>query len=322
MKIRKLTILFCAAAMGILILDSRAATVFAAEGVELCIRTVIPSLFPFCVVGMFLTRQVQSVKYLKPIGHLFRLQPGTEAIVLTGLQGGYPIGAQNTANAFHAGIISKGEANRMLRFTSQPGPAFIFGILGSVFTLGQCWLLWGIVLFSSLLVSRFFPEAEAASADIKPVLADNTPILPKAISAMGNICAWIILMRIVIGFLQRWILWLLPLPAQCALSGTLELTNGCYMLSCVSDSRLRFILAAGMLSLGGVCVLLQTNSLIHGLDIRCYIAGKLLQSAICVTLAAAVQEFSWPALPLMAGIGWLLTGKSRKNSSFPAPVGV
>lgn len=322
MKIRKLTMLLGAAAMGILILDSRGAIRFASEGLELCIRTVIPSLFPFCVVGMVLTRQLQSVKLLRPVGYFFQLPPGAESILLTGLLGGYPIGAQNAANAFHAGVITRDEANRMLSFCSQPGPAFIFGILGSVFTLGQCWLLWGIVIFSALLVSRIFPKHDAPCPGKEAPRSDNSPILSKAVSAMGNICAWIILMRIVLGFLQRWILWRLSVPAQYALSGILELTNGCCMLSSVPDPGLRFILAAGMLSFGGICVLLQTKSQTPGLDIRCYLAGKLLQSAICISLAAAVQGYTWATVPLLAGIGWFRAGKSRKNSSIPAPVGV
>ena len=48
MKSRKLLVGTVAAiAMLILILDGRCALYSAAEGLELCIRTVIPSLFPF-----------------------------------------------------------------------------------------------------------------------------------------------------------------------------------------------------------------------------------------------------------------------------------
>ena len=61
MKSRKLLVGTVAAiVMLILILDGRCALYGAAEGLELCIRTVIPSLFPF----FFFSTNVTTLKYL------------------------------------------------------------------------------------------------------------------------------------------------------------------------------------------------------------------------------------------------------------------
>lgn len=313
---------FSAATMGILILDSRAAMAYAAEGLELCIRTVIPSLFPLCVMSMCLTAQVHSFAFLRPLGRMFGLRRGTESILLTGLLGGYPIGAQNAAIAYRSGVLTEEEANRMISFCSQPGPAFLFGILGGIFTLGQCWTLWVIILAGSLAVSVLIPGRRIGPKVHAFAPSNRTSVLKKAMAAMGNICCWIILMGIVIGFLQRWFLWLLPESSQCTISGILELTNGCCMLGSVPDPRLRFILAAGMLSFGGVCVLLQTHSLIQGLDIGRYIMGKVMQTCICVALACVVCGYYAAGIPLLAFIGLALAGKSRKKSSIPAAIGV
>lgn len=322
MKYGKLPMAFSAAAMGILILDSRAAIGYAAEGIDMCIRTVIPSLLPFCVVGMVLTRQLQSARFLRPVGRMFGLRPGTESILLAGFLGGYPVGAQNTANAWRAGILSEQEADRMLCFCSQPGPAFLFGILGDMFSLKQCWLLWGIILLGAWLVSRLFPGRDVVSGHTMHPISGHPPVIKSAVAAMANICGWIILIRIVIGFLARWFLWILPNPVSCALSGMLELTNGCLALRSIANPQLRFILAAGMLSFGGICVTLQTHSLIQGLSIRSYVTGKLLQAMICILLAAGVCGYIWPSAALIAGLTLILAGKSRKNSSIPVPVGV
>ncbi len=321
MKSKNVTMAIVAIAMGILILDSRIAIGYASEALELCLRTVIPSLFPLCVLGNLLTNQLQSARSLRPLGAAFGLRQGTESILLAGLLGGYPIGAQNIAIAFRTGTLTKDEANRMLSFCSQPGPAFLFGMLGSVFSLKECILLWMVVAAGAWIVSLLFPQTGHSPAAV-PHPEKAPPAVKSAVSSMGNICGWIILMRILLGFLERWVLWILPEPVQCTVAGILELTNGCLLLNSIADPGLRFILAAAMLSFGGICIMLQTGSLVSGLDMRFYMGGKLLQCGICVCLACALTGSYLALLPLLSGAIGYLAVKFRKNSSFPAPVGV
>ena len=48
-------LVFSSAGMLVLILDGKAALLGAQAGVELCLNTVIPSLFPFFVLSVLLT---------------------------------------------------------------------------------------------------------------------------------------------------------------------------------------------------------------------------------------------------------------------------
>ena len=68
---------------------------------------------------------------------------------------------------------------------------------------------------------------------------------------MGNVCGWVILFRILIAFLERWFLWLLPASVRVAVTGLLELSNGCCALAEIKDFKMRFLLCSGMLSFGG-----------------------------------------------------------------------
>ena len=92
-----------ASALGmlVLILDAKTALSGAAAGVELCIRTVIPSLFPFFFLSVMLTATLvgRALPPLRWLGRLLRLPEGAECIYITGLLGGYPVGAQNIAVA-------------------------------------------------------------------------------------------------------------------------------------------------------------------------------------------------------------------------------
>ena len=124
-----------ALSMLILILDPNTAVRSASDAIALCLKTVVPSLFPFFVLSSMLTSALISSRsiILQPIGRFCRMQPGTESILLMGLLGGYPTGAQITAQAWREGTVDHRQARRMLGFCCNAGPAFLFGICGSLF---------------------------------------------------------------------------------------------------------------------------------------------------------------------------------------------
>jgi len=323
MKTKRLPMVFSFAGILVCILDTETLLTACREGIELCLYTVLPSLFPFCVFSILLSRNLQPLPLFRPLGRAFRMPPGSETILLTGILGGYPMGAQSIHGAWVSGNLSREDAQRLLMFCSQPGPAFLFGILANAFSPGQCWLLWAVLLGSAWIVALVFPGAQPATTHQSRTSPDSRkPVIAAATAAMGNICGWILLMRMLIGFLDRWVLWIFPDSIHCLISGILELTNGCCMVGNLANPQIRFILTCCMLSFGGICVLMQTKSLTSGLDIRYYIRGKLLQTLCCLSISSGLCGYWRMLLPLIVIIGWILTGKIRKNSSFPLRLGV
>lgn len=324
MKHRKLELIGTACAMALLILDSRTAAAGASEGVELCVRTVIPSLFPFFVLSILLTGSLTELKLFRPVCRLFRIPNGCETILVSGLLGGYPVGAQAVAGAYSSGRISRQQANRMLAFCSQAGPSFLFGMAAGQFPqVKYGWMLWGIQIFSAWVISLIFPAAEvkrAVSADVRSITLAEA--MGKAVRVMASVCGWVVLFRVVIGFAGRWFLWLLPREAQVAFSGILELTNGCIALTQIGDVSLRFVLCAGMLSFGGICVTMQTISVTEGLDMGYYLGGKLLQCLVSITAAGLLCGYLWAWVVPAVTAAVICLRKIRKSSSIPAAVGV
>ena len=295
---------YIAAALGlaVLILDAQAAAASAREGITLCLQTVIPSLFPFFVCSVLLTGNVSisGTPLIKSLASLFRIPLGCEGILLTAFLGGYPIGAQSVADAWKQGRITKKQAGRMLSFCNQPGPAFLFGMVGQQFSQWYMpWIIWGILLISAWVVSLVFqPDAEGSRKSGESTSVSLSAAMDKAIWAMAKVCGWVILFRIFLGAAQRWILWMFPEEVQIFLAGLLELANGCCMLSSIRDEAVRFILACAVLSFGGVCVVMQTQSVIQGLELKPYLLGKLLQTAVAVGVSAF--------LVMRPGIHWVL----------------
>ena len=122
--------------MLILILDGKTALMGAKTGVELCLWTIIPSLFPFFVLSILLTNRVlNSHRQTKWESNTTqKSQQPAKTLFIAGLLGGYPTGAQAVMEAFRNGSLPEKTAHRLLGFCSNAGPAFIFGITGRLFS--------------------------------------------------------------------------------------------------------------------------------------------------------------------------------------------
>ena len=292
--------------MLVLILDSPTALGGAAEGVELCLRTLIPGLFPFFVLS----------------GMLAASLPGG-GLALAGILGGYPVGARNAAEGYRNGQLSKEDAERMALLFNCPGPSFIFGVAGQMFTPGRTVLLWAVYLSNVAILWLLLPKSRCTTKGKTVTLTES---MHNALGAMACVCGWVVLMRTVLAVLDRWVLWLLPNWGQAALSGLLELTNGTVMLGAVEEN-LRFVLASGTLGFGGICVSMQTMAVSRGLSMKRYFPGKIFQGCVCTILSALLTGYALPLyivapLAALALACVLKLREIEKNYGNLRPVGV
>ncbi len=208
-----------------------------------------------------------------------------------------------------------------MAFCNNAGPAFLFGMVGQVLTEPWMpWALWGIHIAGAWAAARCVPcIGTTARFDSRPVKS-RSDIMRGAVSTLGIICGWIVLFRVLIAFLDRWVLWLLPQTARVALIGLLELSNGCCELAQVANATNRFILCSIMLAAGGLCVTAQTISVTPGLSLRYYFLGKAIQILVSLILSSSVVYRS--ALPLLLLLPVLFYQNSKKRSRNQALTGV
>lgn len=323
----------------LLILDSRTALTGAKEAIDLCISSVIPSIFPFLVLSGILTPAIcgLNVPILRPLSRILGIPAGSEGIFLTGILGGYPTGAQAVHQAWQRGQLNKEDAQRMLAFCSNAGPSFLFGILGAKFPdFWMLWTLWGIHILSAVAVGIILPRHENLSqgpTTSSPVTL--TQSLKKAVVTMGYICGWVVLFRIILSFLDRWFLWLLPVDVRVGIYGLFELANSCCSMELVASCGMRFILTSAVLAFGGVCVTMQTASVTDRLGMGMYLPGKLLQTCISIFLSMIIQCLAFTAsekvalspvlviaISILIFLFAYIPRKSKKRGSIPSPVGV
>lgn len=118
-----------------LLIWPQAALSGARNGLTLCAEIVIPSLFPFLCLTSFVVESGLAQKAGRVFGPLmrfvFRLPGSAAAAVFLGALCGYPAGAAAVAGLLRQRLISKKEAERLLGFCINSGPAFIIGAVGA-----------------------------------------------------------------------------------------------------------------------------------------------------------------------------------------------
>lgn len=323
---RHLKGIFAGLGMLVLIFDSSLALEGAQNGINLCIRTVIPSLFPFILLSMLLTREITGTnRLLRPVTEWLGIPYSAQSLLIPAFLGGYPVGAKCIHDLYRGGQLQQNQSERLLCFCSNAGPAFLFGMLSGFFPDKKTlWLLWLIHILSAVMTGFLFSAGDAASnSPVKPSKKTDKPeVLLSTLKAMGLICCWVILFRILVTFLQQWFLWLLPQWLMVLITGILELTNGCCELMQINDIGVRFVICSCMLAFGGICVLLQTASVTKGLSLRYYVLGKGMQTVFSLLLSCSViwkyGELLITAIPLL----FFFIRKIQKSSGNPAIIPV
>lgn len=288
----------CAAfAMLILIIDCKTALQGAKEGISICIESVIPALLPMLIISVYLNSRLSDLNlgFLAPIAKPVGIPRGYEGILLISFLGGYPVGAQAISQSYKHREIDKHTAQHLLTFCNNAGPSFIFGVTSALFEQkAYIWGLWIIHILSAYITGLIL-----SGPTIAEYKKTTTPTMHSAISACKNavpilstICVWVIFFRVIIFFLDQWILWIFPDWVRILIIGSLELTNGCLKLPHIESLTIRFLLCSILLAFGGLCVLMQTISVISPLKSRTYILGKILQASISILLIIVIQLLS------------------------------
>ena len=273
----------------------------AAEALILCGSSVIPALFPFLAVSALLISLGFGdwvSPHLAGLMALFRLPGSAGSALLLGLAGGYPIGARTAADLYEKGLLTSGEAERLLAFCNNSNPVFLVSVLGAgVFGSVRAGIyLWLIHILSALLAGLFFRGKRKQTAPLRVTRrtpCQELPSLPAALVravqgsalSMLSVCAFVVLFYVLAQPLGG-----LGGELGPALVGLTELFSLTPMLT---PSAPGFILASGCAGWGGLSVLCQTAAVLDGsgLRLRNCVLGKALQGALAALLAALVQRF-------------------------------
>ena len=278
------------------------------QGLELSVKSVIPSLFPFMVISSFL---VQSSILAKADGlfsrityFVFRQPACAGSVIFLSLIGGFPVGASLIRQLYENKKITQSQGQRLLLFCINPGPAFVISCVGvQMFSSSKI----GIILFVSVTLSaliigfltRFlaFPEeiAEAQENDSGIELSKSlVTAASKSTNSIIMICGWVIIFSTLsallktVGFGDGTALLL-----DCIL----EVTNGCFKAAGI----LPVSVIAGIIGWSGLCVHCQIMPSIVKLRLnyKYFLTGRIICGALSCVICSFLLEIFKVEMPVM-----------------------
>lgn len=284
------------------------------EALEMCAWLLIPSLFPFFVLSGFLNRVGLPGllgRLLAPFAvRLFGVSGAGASAFVIGLMGGYPAGAAYIADMERSGSITAREAERLLAFCNNSGPAFIVSAVGlGVFGSVRCGLiLYGIHVFAAFLTGLVF-RAKQPCTEIQDTQLDSVdPALAlvgavrQAVASALSVCGFAVCFSVLLrvldagGMLSLLCAWVAarmgfePRFVRAMLTGLMELGSGAAAMQGLTPCPESFALSAFLLGWGGLSVQFQTLAVLAESKIKgtLHLAGRLLSAVFAAVMAYAV----------------------------------
>ncbi len=293
-----LTLFICLIFGEELLFNSAVATEAVRTSLELCIITVIPSLFCFMVLSAFISGsgigKILSIPLL-PLVKWLKLPSNCGSIILMSLLGGYPAGIKGIKDGFENGQFDETLVKRLCLFCICPAPSFVIVALGERILGNQ---QAGILLYLSQLGAVLILGVGSSLFSKTPPKGERLRYLravpPKSFSTalvdavnfscetLLNMCGFIVLFGVISSVLGQ-----LPINREqySILSATLEISAGSKALA-ESESSLRLTLLAFFLSFGGISTIFQLKSILKSVpcSIGRLLSGRILQGFLSTVL--------------------------------------
>ena len=292
---KTLPILIVLALLAALMFCSPQALEGARQALAVCAATLIPSLLPFFVLANLLGALGLPDLLGGLAGglteRLFRVSPAGAQAFFLGISGGYPLGASVVGQLRREGRLSRAEAERLLCFCNNSGPAFILGAAGGVFQSPMAGLLlYAAHVLAAVTVgllsrrgARSDHAAPGPAAGSVPFPQALTAAVSRAVSATMSVCGYVVLFGALLALAEPCLAALPPL-ANVLVRGFLELGGGIAAMAGLPPTPVHLAAAAFLLGWGGLSVHCQTLGVLADTDIKC--ARHLAGRALCGMIAA------------------------------------
>lgn len=299
-----------------LLISPNEAYLSAKSSLALCAGTIVPSLFPFMVVSNTVLRlglAQQLGKAVEPLARrLFGVSGAGATVFVLGLAGGYPLGAFTVSELYSGGRITRSEAECLLRFCDNCGPAFIISVAGScVFGSASVgFFLYGVHSITAVLGGIISNRGTVnVSEDIcvksEPLSTAFTGSVRRASLACLSVCGFVTFFGVCVGLLDAWNI----LPALCGqiafrtgaelhfirslFCGFLEIGVGTGSMLGLALNAKNLALCSFVLGWGGLSVQAQAASAISegGLSPAPHLYGKLLHGGLSALITFIAYRF-------------------------------
>lgn len=271
-------------------------------GLSVCLTKAIPALFPFLVLNELMISWGLADNLGRIIGtpfcKAFKIKKQSFAAFLAGCLFGFPLGTKTAVSLYEKNIISKQEAEKLICFCSNTGPAFIIGIVGTAL----CSKKIALVIYFSQIISAMiiglilrkedgYQEMVYSDTQIRFSLSDIPKAVTNSVVPMLNICAFICFFSCISGSVEN-ILTAVGANEYISLFfiGFFEITKGISLLENYNTNFASVFCSAFLLGWSGLSVILQSISITSkaGLGCKKFVVSKALQGLLCAIICIII----------------------------------
>ena len=278
------------------------------KGLNLCSFSVIPALFPFMALSVFICKSKAAdffAEFLKPAANFLKIPAICSGILPAAIFGGYPAAAKCISDYVLEGKLEAKTASKMLCYCVNAGPSFLIGAIGNgVFgSLKIGFILFATQFLSSLIIASVVstfskgPENEIYSPHFsrKSNASCAVESIVSTAESCFRMCAFIVIACGVLEIVfsgKTFSMFSSP-SAKALLSGIFEVTAGVF--SCGKISGFSAIIVAGAIaSFSGISVILQVAAVTEESKIPLlpFIISRFFHAGITAVLLRIFLVFS------------------------------
>lgn len=293
------TILVTSTAFFVMFLYSDECRKGISNGLVLCIKTLVPSLFMYMILASYISGSKAGIYmgaiFSKPIEKFLKLPKISASIILLSLVGGYPIGAKCIASAFDNKLLTKTQAKKLALFSVCSGPGFVLSFVSiSLYNNKQIGIILLISQFISFFINVLIVAAVIKNEDyIYPEISHNinncdfSKAVQQGCVATLNMCSMVIVFSSIISVLEKVLINHQFIKDILILF--LEVTTACSKLY----SKYPLYVISFAIGFSGICVHFQIFSILKKIEINkpLFFLFRIIQGITCACLTYTLLIF-------------------------------
>lgn len=243
------------------------------------ILKIFPSLFPTMVIGNLLVKEnVQLIipMFIKKVfKKLYGYNDTMTGIFIISMFTGTPSNAMYINEYLEKGLLNKNQAETLLCTTHFINPLFVVGGVGiGVFKSVKIGFLLLMMLWLNNFIKAFICKSKwekdknnKSESNTINFISDLSYVIKKSINSLLMIFGIVIMFNILTTLIKN--IFYLNNISSAIINGILEMTGGTTALSTLKvDKIIKVIISYIFLNFGGLCIHMQTMSMMENKKIR------------------------------------------------------
>ncbi len=277
------------------------------NGLFFCADALIPSLFPFMVLSSAAckTLSFKGKRFNNITKKLFGISGNAFFAVITGIFGGYPVGAVSIRELYKSGAISKSEAEKTAYTAFGAGPAFLISFVGirllNSIEIGVILLTSQIaaVITISFFSKHYIKHDYNSNNEIKIENHNNILVtsVSDAVKGVMEMCGMVCLFSAILSLTEK--------HFGVYANLLLEVTSACNKL-CAQKNVTLLAFAAGF---GGICVHFQVFQILKDIGIRkpIFFLWRIIQGILTSAFTVIQLKIFNITVPVFSSVSGTIT---------------